>query len=85
MIGYSFKCDTKYFLQIWSGTQAVKKLRPDFIAGPPAARLLKNLISWLVKKTKKTRIFWLESLPPPSLATAICTPDKEYMHCILFM
>ena len=23
---------TKYFLQIWSGAQAVMKLRPDFIA-----------------------------------------------------
>ena len=26
---------TKYFLQIWSGAQAVMKLRPGFIAGPP--------------------------------------------------
>ena len=27
---------TKYFLHIWSGAQAVIKLRPDFIAGPSA-------------------------------------------------
>ena len=32
---------TKYFLQILSGAQAVMKLRPDFIAGPPA-KLLAN-------------------------------------------
>ena len=30
---------TKYFLQIWSGAQAVMKLRPAFIAGPPAAHI----------------------------------------------
>ena len=64
MIGYSFKCDTKYFLQIWSGAQAVKKLRPDFIVGPPAARLLKKSHNLIGKKPQKNPHILVGTTPP---------------------
>ena len=54
---------TKYLLQIWSGAQAAMKLRPDFMAGPPAARLffLSETNPHCGKVTKKNpQIFLME-------------------------
>ena len=41
---------TKYVLQIWSGAQAVMKLRPDFIAGPPLSLKTTSFINKIVIK-----------------------------------
>ena len=41
-LGIVSDVSTKYFLQIWTGAQAVLKLRPDFIAGQWAPWILRR-------------------------------------------
>ena len=59
---------TKYFLQIWSVAQAVMKLRPDFIAGLPAASSLLIIYMYTGWPVKHGGVFLVPGI--------LCTLDK---------